>query len=281
MRANLLSLQSTASLMGITQYRLATGNKVNSALDNPTSFFAAQSLNNRASDLSSLLDGMGQNIQVLKAASQGIESLLKLVNTAKAVAHTAQAEASGGAMFTGSEVRFDAVGQANIVGYDGGSGGAITAAQQFTMQVGSGPVTTFTIGASGTLQSLLDQLNTVDGISAMTIEDPLGAQGDVNIQIRTTNGENVTFDDIGAGTLVDDIFGGDGTFLVPGVSIAGVVQVATTVTPTDRVALEKQYNDLITQINEFITDTGYRGKNLLNGDVMRTQFNKIIHLLCL
>ncbi|MCK5659382.1 MAG: hypothetical protein KAH96_05865, partial [Alphaproteobacteria bacterium] len=274
MRANLLSLQSTASLMGQTQYRLATGNKVNSALDNPTSFFAAQSLNNRASDLSSLLDGMGQNIQVLKAASQGIESLLKLVNTAKAVAHTAQAEATGGAMFTGSEVRFDAVGQANIVGYDGGSGGAITAAQQFTMQVGSGPVTTFTIGASETLQSLLDQLNMIDGISATTIEDPLGAQGDVNIQIRTTNGENVTFDDVGAGTLIDDIFGGDGTFLVPGASIAGVVQVAATVTPTDRVALEKQYNDLITQINEFITDTGYRGKNLLNGDVMRTQFNE-------
>ncbi|MFH1157449.1 MAG: hypothetical protein V1721_00970 [Pseudomonadota bacterium] len=274
MRANLLSLQNTASLMGQTQYRLATGNKVNTALDNPTSFFAAQSLNNRASDLSSLLDGMGQNIQVLKAASQGIEGLTKLVNTAKAVAQTAQAEASGGAMFTGREVRYNAAGQANIVGYDGGSGGAITAAQQFTVQIGSGPVTTFTIGATETLQELLDQLNTVAGVSATTVEDPLGAQGDVNIQIRTTNGEDITLDDVGAGTLVDDIFGKDGTFLVPGVSIAGVAQPATNTAPTDRVALEKQYNDLLAQIDQFITDTGYRGKNLLNGDVMRTQFNE-------
>ncbi|MFH1158363.1 MAG: hypothetical protein V1721_05705, partial [Pseudomonadota bacterium] len=102
MRANLLSLQGTAVLMGQTQFRLATGNKVNSALDNPTSFFAAQSLNNRASDLSSLLDGMGQNIQVLKAASQGIDGLSALVNQAKAVAQTAQSQATGGAMFTGT-----------------------------------------------------------------------------------------------------------------------------------------------------------------------------------
>jgi len=54
-RQNLLSLQSTADLLSTTQNRLATGNKVNSALDNPTSFFTAQSLNNRASDIGNLL----------------------------------------------------------------------------------------------------------------------------------------------------------------------------------------------------------------------------------
>ena len=55
-RQNLLSLQSTAELMSTTQNRLATGKKVNSALDNPGNFFTSQSLNNRASDLNSLLE---------------------------------------------------------------------------------------------------------------------------------------------------------------------------------------------------------------------------------
>ena len=58
MRSNLLSLQNTSSLMDQTQERLSTGNKVNSAIDNPSSYYTAQSLNNRASDLNSLLDSM-------------------------------------------------------------------------------------------------------------------------------------------------------------------------------------------------------------------------------
>ncbi len=82
-RQNLLSLQSTAELLGTVQNRLATGRKVNSALDNPKSFFTASGLSNRASDLSNLLDDMGQSIQVLKAADQGITSISKLVDSAK------------------------------------------------------------------------------------------------------------------------------------------------------------------------------------------------------
>src|SRR5216684_7879137 len=66
-RQNLLSLQSTAELLATTQNRLATGNKVNSALDNPTNFFTAQGLNNRASDITNLLDSIGNGVQVLQA----------------------------------------------------------------------------------------------------------------------------------------------------------------------------------------------------------------------
>ena len=88
-RQNLLSLQSTADLMSKTQHRLATGLKVNSALDNPNSFFTASALNNRASDLGGLLDDMGQSIQTLKAADQGIQSITKLVEAAKGKANQA------------------------------------------------------------------------------------------------------------------------------------------------------------------------------------------------
>src|SRR6059058_5057677 len=86
-RQNLLSLQSTAELLSTTQNRLATGNKVNSALDNPTNFFTAQGLNNRANDISNLLDSIGNGVQVLQAANTGLTSLQKLVDTAKSIAN--------------------------------------------------------------------------------------------------------------------------------------------------------------------------------------------------
>src|ERR1700742_3346149 len=84
---NLLSLQPTASLPVTTQNDLATGNKVNSALDNPTSYFTAQSLNNRASDIGNLLDSIGNGVQVLQAANTGITSLQSLVASAQSIAN--------------------------------------------------------------------------------------------------------------------------------------------------------------------------------------------------
>src|SRR5262249_28102716 len=88
-RQNLLSLQNTAQLASITQNRLATGKKVNSALDNPVNFFTASGLDSRANDISSLLDSIGNGVQVLKAADTGITSLTNLINTAKSIANQA------------------------------------------------------------------------------------------------------------------------------------------------------------------------------------------------
>src|SRR6201995_4404423 len=94
-RQNLLSLQSTAALLATTQNDLATGNAVNSALDNPSSYFTAQALNNRASDINNLLDSIGNGVQVLQAANTGITSLQKLVDTAKSIANQALQATSG------------------------------------------------------------------------------------------------------------------------------------------------------------------------------------------
>src|SRR5579883_1864337 len=86
-RQNLLSLQGTANLLSQTQNDLATGKKVNSALDNPTNFFTAAGLDARASDISNLLDSIGNGVQVLQAANTGITSLSSLVDTAKSIAN--------------------------------------------------------------------------------------------------------------------------------------------------------------------------------------------------
>ncbi|NTW58566.1 MAG: flagellin [Nitrospirae bacterium] len=89
MRNNLVSLQDTVSLLNRTQVRLSSGKKVNSALDNPTSFFAAQALNSRAADLSALKDNMGQAIQTVTAANNGISGITTLVEAAKGIAQSA------------------------------------------------------------------------------------------------------------------------------------------------------------------------------------------------
>src|SRR6478736_3876473 len=94
-RQNLLSLQDTATLLSQTQTRLATGRKVNSALDNPTSFFIAAGLDARASDISNLLDSIGNGVQVLQAANTGITSLSKLVDTAKSIANQVLQQPTG------------------------------------------------------------------------------------------------------------------------------------------------------------------------------------------
>jgi flagellin len=80
-RSNLLSLQNTASLMTKTQERLATGNKVNSALDNPTNFFTAAGLNARAGDLNQLMDSMANGIQTLEAADNGLTAITKTLES--------------------------------------------------------------------------------------------------------------------------------------------------------------------------------------------------------
>src|ERR1700751_4340494 len=88
-RQNLLSLQNTASLLTTTREHLSTGKKINSAFDNPTSFFTSQSLNNRPDSLNSLLDQIGNATQTLQAANQSLTSLTSLPQQALATAHQA------------------------------------------------------------------------------------------------------------------------------------------------------------------------------------------------
>lgn len=95
LRSNLLTLQNTQRSIDSTQLRLATGKKVNSALDSPQNFFTSQSLNNRASDLTRLLDGIGQSIKTIEAADKGVTALTKLVEQADSIVSSARDELAG------------------------------------------------------------------------------------------------------------------------------------------------------------------------------------------
>src|SRR5947209_2887522 len=153
-RQNLLSLQSTADLLATTQSRLSTGKKVNTALDNPTNFFTAQSLDGRASDISNLLDGIGNGVQVLQAANTGITSLQKLVDTAKSLANQALQTTVGYstksnvsatiAGATASDLRgttsFTSASAISTALYDGTAGGAHAAVGGITLGATAGTI---------------------------------------------------------------------------------------------------------------------------------------------
>ena len=107
-RSNLLQLQQTSDLITSTQTKLATGKRVNSALDNPINFFTAQGLSNRASDLTNLLDSMSTAISTIQAANNGLTSITKLVQSAQALASQAQ-QTSDATVRSGLASQFNAI----------------------------------------------------------------------------------------------------------------------------------------------------------------------------
>src|SRR5512138_1181375 len=151
-RQNLLSLQSTADLLATTQNRLSTGKSVNTALDNPTNYFTAQSLDNRASDINNLLDGIANGVQVLQAANTGITSLSKLLDSAKSIANQALQTTVGystksnvsttiagatAADLRGTTTYSNATATSNVL-YSGAAGGATAAAGTNTLGATAG-----------------------------------------------------------------------------------------------------------------------------------------------
>ena len=107
-RSNLLQLQQTSNLITTTQNRLATGKRVNSALDNPVNYFTAQSLSVRANDLNSLLDTMSTAINTIQAANNGLTSITKLVQSAQSLVSQAQ-QTTDTAVRKGLSTQYDAL----------------------------------------------------------------------------------------------------------------------------------------------------------------------------
>src|SRR4051794_4513511 len=160
-------MQNTADLMATTQNRLDTGKKVNTALDNPTSFFTSQSLSDRASDLNSLLDSIGQGVQTLQAANTGITSLTSLVQSAKSIVTQAQQASKGTVNYTNitgsTAVALDSTKSSSSVStlaapgtasvqanahVDAAGIGKLANGDTLTFQLGSGATITATFGAA-------------------------------------------------------------------------------------------------------------------------------------
>jgi flagellin-like hook-associated protein FlgL len=245
-------LQSTADLLSTTQNRLATGKKVNTALDNPTNFFTAQGLDNRASDINNLLDGIGNGVQVLQAANTGITSLQKLVDTAKSIANQVLQTTTG--YTTKSSVSSSVLlgTSANLV-----DGAGIKSGDTLAIAATAGvPAFSIVLGASESL----DQLNT--SLAASNLTASLDSAN--KLVITTTN--DAASSTIGAVTFTTT---GTSTF-----GAAGSAPVADASSQAIRASLVGQYNNIIAQITTTAQDSSFNGINLLNGDNLKLTFNE-------
>jgi flagellin len=253
-RQNLLSLQGTANLLATTQEALATGKKVNSALDNPTNFFTAAGLDSRASDISNLLDSIGNGVQVLQAANTGITSLSSLVDTAKSIANQVLQQPLG--YDTKSTITSAAALPAGSTSTNLVDGTAIKSGETLAFAASGGlPALTVTFGATESLA----QLNTALG--AGNLQASLDSSN--NLVFTTTNDNaSSTIGTLTLGTTGSATFG------------AAAAPVANAVSQAARSSLVTQYNQIITQITTTAQDSSFNGINLLNGDSLKMVFDE-------
>jgi flagellin-like hook-associated protein FlgL len=255
-RQNLLSLQSTAALLATTQNNLATGKKVNSALDNPTNYFTAQGLDNRANDISNLLDSIGNGVQVLQAANTGLTSLQQLVDTAKSIANQVLQTTVG--YSPKSTVSSTAALPANSTSANLVDGVAIKAGDVLAIAAtGGGTATSITFGASESLAQL----------NAALAANNLSASLDNTNHLVITTTNDVASSTIGAVTYTNT---GGGTLTFGAVA----APVADPASQSIRSSLVSQYNNVIAQITTTAQDASFNGINLLNGDDLKLTFDE-------
>jgi flagellin-like hook-associated protein FlgL len=284
-RQNLLSLQGTADLLSTTQGRLATGKKVNSALDNPTNFFTAAGLDARASDISNLLDSIGNGVQVLQAANTGITSLSKLVDTAKSIAN--QVLQQPGGYSTKANVAFVGTGTAAGTA-NGGTAADLTTSKlnagAFTFTNQAGAAVTITIGT--TPVAFNPTAKTATAKSLDDVNQALAAAG-VNLTASLSAADTLTFtsNNDGAGQTITATASATAPTTLDAINISanaagggagGTVNpaVADAVSQAARASLVSQYNQIIQQITTTAQDASFNGINLLNGDSLKLVFDE-------
>jgi flagellin len=293
-RSNLLNLQSTADAMGKTQQRLATGLRVNSALDNPTNYFTAQTLNARSNELGNLLDSVSNAIQTVEAADNGIKAITKLVQTAQSTARQALQDKSNssittetaGAAVDGATTKAEAEAKTMVgdVGFTAGSTIAITSANATT---GVNQTFTYTVGATDTVEDFVNSVNS-SGFASASVSDTgvlsisteganslsiVASEADPDGDATLANLANVDLLNLGftSNSNVDHAADGAGT------DTATVTQAAAgTTASASRAALAAQFNDILDQIDALAGDSGFNGVNLLGGNTesLKVSFNE-------
>jgi flagellin-like hook-associated protein FlgL len=277
-RQNLLSLQSTAELLATTQNDLATGNKVNSALDNPTNFFTAQGLNNRASDIGNLLDAIGNGVQVLQAANTGLTSLQNLVDSAKSIANQVlQTSVGYSTKASATSLAPTGAGVLGVAGTatdltNGGTNSLNT--KTFIFTPATGAATTITLGTAGGDVNSLDAFNAALASAGIGLNATLASDGSITLTSSNDNAsQTLTTGAVAAANNVA-IGGTDTATLVTPTGGSAGVPVADAASQAIRANLVAQYNNVIQQITNTSQDASFNGINLLNGDTLKLTFDE-------
>ncbi|MBN9456275.1 MAG: flagellin [Bosea sp.] len=302
-RSAVSSLSSVQSQATAIQNRLATGKKVNSAIDNPVNYFTAASLNERSSQLTGLLDGISNGIQTIQAASKGIDAITKLVQSLQSTVKQAQADAAqnrptkaGTALATATEAAVTSKSLkdialdksiGDITGGTAATADAATASSSgdlgiaaantklaISITAGSTTYTKTFDTANTTVRDVVNEINK-SGVATAFVDE----KGQLNVK---GNGSETVGFGFGSGTddataLTSAAAGGDNTaigFAAADAVVATSGLTSSNVTSAVRSNLIQQYNDLRDQIDQLAKDAGYNGVNLLQGDKASIQFNE-------
>jgi flagellin len=243
-RANVTGLRQTAQLISLVQNRLATGRRVNSALDDPIAYFTSQQFSSRAADLNRVLDGIGNGAKVLEAAVNALASLSDLVSSAESVANSALASARTTAATTGT-----------VTGLTSSSSFVVANGNTITVNDGT---TTATITSTGnlTVQQIIDGVNNTANLK---VKASLTAGGSILLEATGTNSIVIG----GTATAGEKLQFG----LANGTTTGGTLN-------TSRSSLSAQFDTLRSQIDQLAADAGFNGVNLLNGGTLKVTFNE-------
>jgi flagellin len=245
MRNNLVQLQATVSLLDRTQERLSTGKKVNSALDNPINYFAAQSHLSRASDIAGYKDNMSEAVQTIQAANAGIKQIQALIETARGIGQAALSASANSVGFTvDSAIAADAVITVGGVGFTAVASGA-DSTTEFNVEDADGNALT------------VDEI--VSNLAAKINQNK--EEGDAGNIKAVVSGNRITLTSVATDAAITS------TTVVEGDDI----------TIDDKVTSERgnyavQYESIMTQIDSLAGTAGYKGNNLLTKDTLSVSF---------
>ena len=303
-RNNLSTLQSTAAQSSLIQNRLATGKKVNSAIDSPVNFFTAASLNDRSSQLTGLLDGISNGIQTIQAASKGIDGITKLVGSLQSTVKQAQADAAqnrptkaGTALATQAEVALTSKSLKDIAldkkfvddngatantatATDAGNLGVAAANTFIGLSITAGSTTyeASFASAGATVRDLVNEINK-SGIATAFVDEKgqLNVKGTGSEDLRFGIGTNTSGAPTGANSAIVDAQTGLANATVgfaPADAVLATAIKGQGITSAVRSNLIDQYNDLRNKIDDLAKDAGFNGINLLGGDRLSVVFNE-------
>src|SRR5262252_1433105 len=260
--SNLLSLQQTTNLINTVQNQLATGKKVNTALDNPTNFFLASNFQTNINSLNSVLDSINIGQRTLDTANTGITDLTNLIQSVQGSLNQALASSPTTSLLTGTA--------ANLTGTQLLSTLGFAATDVITVNDGTTNTTTFTTSATQTVQSLINFIN--QGGTTGNNKDRAELSGDGRILLEgATGAAAITITTNSASTTAIQNLGFNATASNGPINNTAA---ATGATSAARTSLAAQFDALRTQIDQMAADSAFNGISLLNNQSLTVIMNQ-------
>jgi flagellin len=262
--SNLLALQNTTNTINTVQNQLATGKKVNTALDNPSSFFLANNFQNSITTLNNVLDAISVGQRTLDAANTGISDLTNLLNSAKGTLNQALASSATTGTLSGTTT---AVSGTTFTTSTTLSSIGFAATDQITITDGTTAVA-FTASATQTIGTLINTLNSnasskvkaeIGGDGRLVLEGA-AATAAITISTNSTASGGTALGNLGFNSVASN----------------GTVNtsVAAGTTNTTRQALASQFDALRSQIDQLAVDSGFNGVSLVNSQSLTVNVNQ-------